>query len=263
VEKLCFIMPSDPEIYLAAIAALQAYFEEYSKQDATRRFVVTAVTPSNLEFLLNALPVPCNTLEPDATLCCSDFDLVFEFNVEAAYKLSVKTEKHITQAFGLMLGTDAKSLPDLSPLVKIEQAFGDVDEVIDAPLYVVYDLPLLTQAVVQLEVQQKLHPLELRRNCMSKDAHARFCSVLRAPMVIGECSFETYVAAALGKTTVEFYPSYLHRRWLSKWSARSYQMIYGLDNVTPDRVLTALRTACRRLALAVSRPAAVEMPTAQ
>lgn len=260
MERLCFVMPQDPEIYLAAIAVLQAYCKDLATKEAAtgvrEALAVTVVTDPALQFLLDALPVPCRTLHSSAKLACPDFDLVFEFNAEAAYALGHATQKHVTQAFGLMLGCDAKSLPDLSNVVQIEQAFGGVDQRVACPLFVHWPiswLPIVAEFHKQFLLESTVVPADVPLSVQE-----RFRAVLRAPMVIGPQSFETYVAASLGITTVELCSTKLHRRWLSKWAAKSYEVIYGTEYVTPERVLIALRTACRRLALAASRPALVE-----
>jgi hypothetical protein len=265
MDKLCFIMPKDPEIYLVSLAVLQSYFQERKQREEVAgvitHLVVSVVTDSALQFLLDALPVPCQVLPFDTVLMCSDYDLVFAFDAEAAYPLSVATEKHITQTFGLLLGTDPKALPDLSALVEIEQAISGIAEDIDKSLFVFNELSLFTISGIVRAFEEDYPVLKWTATKLWKhraSAHDRFCSVLHAPMVIGERSFETMISAALGKTTVEFYPTTIHRRWLSKWSAKSYQMIYGLENVTPVSVLTALRTACHRLALVARHPTAVE-----
>jgi hypothetical protein len=151
------------------------------------------------------------------------FDMVFQFDQDCAYELGKTTERHLAQSFGIMIGAETGSLPDLSDL---EPAFYEWEMVVSQP----YDLLLLEHegSSTVLGFVQKNHP-NYEVHEMVADDPGIFGDVQDADMVVGPRSFATYLASALGKRVVELYPDDRYKRWLSKWDNPNYQMIFGKD----------------------------------
>lgn len=243
IDKIFFQMPEDPEIFLAALTTIQAYLEDYGKSNQTKQVVSREIyigCREDFRFLLAALPSGEYRINPVG----HTYDLAFSFDVDAAYQFSLSTEKHISHAFGLMLGADPKPMPELSALVKGKSEDAGTVLLLNEDFRLA---GLLTDIYPEFEVRTLKD--------LPWSASTRFNEVVKHSIVIGQRSFETYVAASLGKTVIEIYPPDTHRRWLSKWANRQYQMIYGdPGNVSPDMIVKALETTlCKSSVIVAGR----------
>jgi hypothetical protein len=240
-EKHLYVLPEDPESCLAAIAAIQGLLGELKKRKGEAD--VTVVCPN--ETLIDVavcIDEKCDVyreLPEDVKL--RDWDMFFKFDVELAYKMAQPTQKHITQIFGIQIGSDPKSLPDLAALWPAKA--------IPAAVYDVCLLPFPSRKRVYEYLSNNFPELTIAPQ-LGYDITINWQVVQAesAKIVVGVRSFGTYVAASLGRAVIELYPDDRYRQWLSKWNNPRYQMIYGkIENMTPELVFKALEVQCRRI----------------
>ena len=149
-----------------------------------------------------------------------EWDLVHRFDPQRAYKIAAVTERHAASAFGLIIGSEASSLPDLSQLGLENQPAKHTIDVLFAGRW-----PDRMQVVQFLADTHKGKWFELTDNTGLELLE----KVYGADMVVGPRSAATYLAAIYGKRVVELYPDDRHKRWLSKWDSKNYRMVYGSE----------------------------------
>lgn len=242
-EQHLYILPDDLESALAALAAVQDYYQ-WLVNEEHRRWVNVHVSIRCLrvfEFLLPAFMYGDNVLsvhyiESDEEQAKTSFDYVVKFDADVAFKMAEQTEKHMAQMFGIFIGSDPqKMIPDLSALKK--NRTPEVDVAI---------LPF-PDAFRFHEFLENNHP-ELNVKTVLDDFSPLLESVYNAKMVVGLRSGLTYLAAGLGKAVIEIYSPDVNRNWLSKWSHPLYQMIYAQpEQVQAELVYRAWEVLWRRL----------------
>ena len=241
VEKHFYWMPDTLEMFLAAITAIQDFHTWMGKGFANvnekitlkREAEVTIHCKKELEFLLPAIEkegmskIVAKVSNP-MSLDLRDFDLAVKFDTERAFNLVKTTEKHVTQAFGIMIGSDPqKATADLSNCKPI------------APTLDILVLPFPGQMQLMEFLVNNYPELETDRLDSATDSSLDNCAmemISKYRMVVGIRSGLTYLAASLGKGVVEIYPPDVYRDWLSKWSCPLYQMIY----LEPEKASAAL-----------------------
>ena len=227
-------------MFLAAVCALQDYYLWLDKRGIDP--LVTVHCPvESLEFLVPAIEKDGKAhvekiVHDIAGLTLDGFDQAVKFDPALAYKLSLTTEKHVTQIFGIMVGSDpAKVIPDISNVV------GDFRT--DCDIMV---LPFPGHEKVD-EFLCNNHP-ELNVRVESSEADLDWETALQGKLLVGVRSGLTYLAAAASLAVVEIYPMDCHRNWISKWSSGRYQMIYGNPgDVQPDLVYRAIEAMWKRI----------------
>lgn len=227
-EKFFFHFPDDGEMYLAALASVQSLIESSYRRDKDCEIEAHVFGQTWWEFLLREPIRSFNTYEPidwDLSVCLDRGDM---------YQRSLTTKKHAAQMFGLHVGSEP-GLPDVSHLV------GETK----------YDVCLLQwdgRAVLEELVETNWPEARLTNfdyipdmigavvgECDYYEERAKLVCASR--MVVGPRSFETYLAAAAGKSVVEIYPDSQHENWLSKWENPRYEMIYGkIEQIHPTLV---------------------------
>lgn len=239
-ERHYYRLPQTCEMLLAALCAIQDYYKWLEKEK--RAVTVNAVIGcqnSDLHQFVACLNSGKHTAEIGAPESLEGFEQAVDFDPEVAYKLSAKTGKHVTQVFGMMLGSDPpKVIPDLSAM-KFPEAVEDI-----------LVLPFTGSAQVYSFLEVNKPELALYRIDDVEDLSRFVCAntVAGYKMVIGVRSGLTYLAAALGRAVVEIYPTDRHRNWLSKWSNPFYQMIYGdPGQVMPELVYRAVEVVWKRV----------------
>ena len=222
-EKHLYIMPDDAEAFLAALAALQDYWKWTAKR-FTRVDIHIYFKNKLLKFLLPAFSadtVTSVTVVDD--LFNRDYDHVVEFDGKVAYEMGKVTEKHITQVFGIIVGSEPqKSTPDITACLKSNLTHIDI---------LIFPFPAAKQL---FEFLMNNHP-ELQTTFVGTST-PDWQDAVGAKLVVGLRSGMTYLAAAAGRGVLEIYPTDVHRNWLSKWSHPLYQMIYA----NPEQVSATL-----------------------
>lgn len=239
-ERHYYRMPQTCEMFLAALCAIQDYYKwlEKEKRAVTVNAVIGCQNPDLHQFV-SCLTIGKHTAEIGEPESLEGFEQAVDFDPEVAYRLSKVNEKHVSQVFGIMIGSDPpKVLPDLSAM-----AFPDaVEDMLVLPF------AGSEQVYAFLEVNKPdrvIHRVEGVEN-LNQGISPR--NMARYKLVVGVRSGLTYLAAALGRAVVEIYPTDRHRNWLSKWSNPFYQMIYGdPGQVTPELVYRAVEVVWKRV----------------
>src|ERR1017187_6989228 len=214
-EHHFYWMPDTCEMYLAAVCAIQDYFTWVCKRGVDP--LVTIYCPNaELDFLIPTITKDSSAVVESVRnmtrLTLEGFDQAVKFDPELAYKLSLKTEKHVTQVFGMMIGSDPfKVLPDVSEVT--DKIIPDCDIMV---------LPFPGSHEVYEFLCNNRPELDTAHSTVGQPERG-----LQGRMLVGVRSGLTYLAAAAGRAVVEIYPTDCHRNWLSKWGATMYQMIYG------------------------------------
>src|ERR1035437_190898 len=236
-EHHFYWMPDTCEMYLAAVCAIQDYFTWVCKRGVDPH--VTVYCPNaELDFLIPTITKDSSAVVESVRnmtrLTLEGFDQTVKFDPELAYKLSLKTEKHVTQVFGMMIGSDPfKVLPNIDCIT--EEFHAECDILV---------LPFVGSEVV-LDFLLNNKP-ELVVKHASSDLFWQ--AALRPRLLVGVRSGLTYLAAAAGRAVVEIYPTDCHRNWLSKWGATMYQMIYGNPGeVSPELVYRAVEAMWKKV----------------
>src|SRR6267154_2171060 len=218
VEKHFYWMPNTLEMCLATITAIQDFHTWMEKGFANpnekvplrREAEITVYCEKELSFLLPSLEKAgisrvVAQVDNPMSLDLRDFDLAVKFDSERAYDLVKVAEKHVTQAFGIIIGSDPlKVTPDLSNC-----KFAD-------PKYDILVLPFPDQKQL-VEFLTNNHP-ELETDYLDAvtDKGVETCAmdvVDKYRMVVGIRSGLTYLAASLGRAVVEIYPPNVYRDW--------------------------------------------------
>ena len=238
-EQHFFSMPNTCEMFLAALAAVQDYYKWLSKRKIFSE--ITLHSPNEkLDFLSPAFERPgeatLKEIRRDTVgLTLDQFDQAVRFDPDLAYRQAVKTEKHVTQIFGMMVGSEPiKAIPDISSITDGITPNRDI---------VVLPFPGSEQ-VYEFIVNNKP---ELDTECVSpRDVH--YSQAFAGRLVVGVRSGMTYLAASAGRAVVEIYPTDQHRDWISKWSHPLYQMIYGNPGeVRPELVYRACEVMWKKV----------------
>lgn len=239
-EQHFFSMPRDCEGFLAALAAIQDYYRWLAGRKIQGEATVYCPNPE-LRFLVPAIEKEgqCRIVDLVASkehLTLDRFDMAVEFNNEAGYRLSEKTEKSMAQVFGMMVGSEPqKATPDISCVVN-----GML------PKYDIVVFPFsgsLEVAEFLANNKPELVVIELKAGL-----NLGWEFALAGRLAVGIRSGMTYLAASAGRAVVEIYPTDRHRNWLSKWSNPLYQMIYG-DTASPELVYRAVEAMWKKVAV--------------
>lgn len=238
-DKILFGMPEDPELFLAALAAVQDYGWhlvrqlEFKQRDAD--WVLGIHVPNHqLDFLRPCFPWKGDWFEePDPTgdgmkrytnpvdttfvqewtPKRGEWDFVYRFDPEVAYSISETSEIHAATAFGILIG--AAPEPEFPSLDRLHlEALNGI-------------------AVLPFDGDQEMADL-LEIHYPEFPVVTGIGDVFGVPyqydMVIGPRSSDTYMAASLGKRVVELYPDDRHRGWLAKWGIGTrYMQMYGKE----------------------------------
>jgi hypothetical protein len=241
-ERHFYQMPVTADMFLAALTALQDYHKWVKVRGIDPLITVYCPNPE-LAFLLPALTAANPNVQIEE-IChvttgqsLERYEQAVNFDPLMAYKIGMIGEKHVTQVFGMMVGSDPmKVLPDISSVV------GEIEPQCDIVVF-----PFPGQEVLFDLLYNNMPELNLQ-SCTREDADTRF-SALRGKLIIAARSGVTYLAASANRAVVEIYPQNQHRNWVSKWANPHYQMIYGNPgDVTPELVFRAVQAVWRRVA---------------
>jgi hypothetical protein len=239
-ERHFYSMPATCEMFLAAVCAIQNYYKWLAKRFIKAEVIVHSPS-SELDFLVPTIWLGGDVVVSDVVhdlngLTLDGFDQTVKFDPDLAYRLSLKTEKHVVQVFGMMVGSDPpKVMPDVSCIT------DEIEPNCDIML-----LPFPgSEQVYEFLVNNRP---ELNTCTATGDCARPVELGLQGRMLVGVRSGLTYLAAAAGRAVVEIYPTDCHRNWLSKWGAQHYQMIYGNPgDVQPDLVFRAIEAMWKKV----------------
>jgi hypothetical protein len=190
ITKYQFHLPLDPEYQLAAVAVLQAFEQLVLSRKEQYVFHVEAERPYLSEFVQPVQPY------------ISDPDVEFVFNVAAARKLATATNRHVTDAFGIMLGVDQPPrVPHLTPAKPATK---------DLLLLRVPEWPGRNEFLEFISINKQA---AIVTQIDLVDCTPEIVADHR--IVVGARSEWTYLARAYGQFVVEFYGDE-KRSWLDK-----------------------------------------------
>lgn len=233
-DRLLFEIPSELEAALWSMVVLDDYLMTYSMQQLYTDPTASALKKREWRelrlvcrddeirgFLEKIYPYGKWIRERDKE---QEEDLVFDFDVERARRLSKATDRHITDGLGVLLGAE--------PRVKLLQLLsGKVSEalVLYLPRHKKDGEPrLLWSQVVEflrIGTSQKVRTEMLTADVPLEEAARR---IGQASLCVGVVGGLTLMAASMHKPLVELYPeSYGTRNWAEKWQDRNYRMLYA------------------------------------
>lgn len=223
-----FPLPKDLEACIAAWVVICDFVELKKEHGITPQVFIEGL-PDEMNWLpdwneqwLDRLHIPedYTPLMEEQEEQEDQWDLEFTFDVERAYRISEATGKHIVHAFGLLLGCEPETVfPKLDHVVSLKNQSED-----SILCHSAYNLD---SAVLDKTGLFPSPNLQTRAITQATSIEDMLKLVASASVVIAERSVTTYIASALGKKVIEFYPSDRHRGWLSKWSNENYRMFYG------------------------------------
>lgn len=224
-EEVLFILSDDitDETVFAVLSALQSYesasilntksWNKVHKQDVKLDLSIWLVSPNrNYDFIFErCLTKLCGIFADVESTTSIDWTYVASISIAQAKAIALATELHLAIALGVLIGSEAKSLPDVSNLVSEYTQHKD---------WVCFDNCLLTKhrAVVddELSISYFDSRFDSKRNKKSLELAAK--EVFESIAVIGCSSFETYLACALQKPVFEVQIN----KGLYKWSNKKY-----------------------------------------
>src|SRR5882724_4617670 len=184
-DSILFGMPEDPEMFLVALSTVQDYVVQLKKQIADRRktgawFVAVHLAPQ-FDFLKGCFPEEVVFVD-EWNPMRGEWDLVYKFDAEVAYRLSLPTEQHATTSFGILVGADPPHLPNLDWL---KHAIGFNDAILL--------LPFEGQSELEDIVHSHRPEVEVmtREPDDEKDVKEIWKTLMDAQVVVGMRSFST------------------------------------------------------------------------
>lgn len=247
-DRMLFGMPSDYEMFLAALAAVQDYQHQQERQVELKAkdpdYTIHIYIPPGygLEYLKPAFGKDVKFVDeyrPNRT----DYDLAVTFNPESGYRLSEAGQRHASQAFGVQIGSDPESLPDLSAVS---------EEVDPLTQYEVLLMNFPCRKAIADRIDEKNSRIAFCDG-MSKFfgdeltgmGPIDFRTIVSSKMIVGYRGPATYVASCFRRQVVELYPNDVHRKWLAKWRNPNYQMLYGKE-FSAEKIWSAMETLWHR-----------------
>ena len=272
MEKVIFDMPSDPEMFLAALSAVQGWRTEQDLQIEHTLAQIDKVDKDNEQAYRNkAYPfgkyaLLCNQsakYRKDANdrrydiyvhLPDRNYDIfrqafgnvtfVDEYNPkrgdwDLAFQFTedkawaVAATTEKHAAIAMGLLVGAEA-SSLPDLSAIQFDPSKVDRHIDVLFIDFGDMWMVVQGYLAQNRPELVH-----------DLYYSIWDLFVADMVVGYRSAPTYIASALGKKVVELYPDNKYKRWLSKWDNPNYSMIYGKE-FPASKIWRAMETLWER-----------------
>lgn len=224
-DQILVRMPERLDYFLAATAVLQDYCAQLHKQAAMKQrpadfwFTVELANDGQL-FFWPMFPRMKFALRGEVSMARSEWSCVMDFtDIERVWKVAEVPHKHITEAWGIMFGASPKILPGLGPM-EPRGAECPVDVLLDERVpvkeqvcrYFSTNYPEANVKVVDLE---GVRPSTL------------FQLLVEAKMFLGMRGDGSYLAATMGKPTLELYPDDVPLWWTAKPQDGNYRILYG------------------------------------
>lgn len=255
MEKVIFDMPSDPEMFLAALSAVQSWRVEQELQIEHTLTQINKVEKDNEtayrqrvypfgKYALLSNQVDKHRKDTDnrrhdisVHLPNASFDLfrpafgkvtfVDEYNPECGdWDLAYQFTEE--KAWAIAEATEKHVAIAMGLLLGAEsKSLPDLSGItFEEPKDYHVNVLFLDHGDTWLFIDEYM-----RRNRpeVTYDWYFKIDQLADADMVVGHRSAPTYIASALGKKVVELYPDDKYKRWLSKWDNPNYSMIYGKE----------------------------------
>jgi len=216
-------MPLSRELQFPAMAVLQTYVNEY---DAKVYFTGMRAMGINLNLEYSVImPEEDWQLFQDIGLelkqqpvhSIAEADAEVDLTEDRLASYQWRTDQHVAQIYGQMIGVETKVLPKIRQLQPGQQWFT-----VDGEIAVGLGLPEIDGDTLVRAVDGQIGG------------------------IIGWASWVTYLACAQGLPVIEIKPSGRSPNYLSKWSHKQYRMIDGGSSLMPQlqSALLDLETPC-------------------
>ncbi len=229
VERILFVMPSNPEMFLAALAAVEAYEDirlseqTYAQINGAIYFEYELVLSmrEDLEFLVDKKKFKCiRNLANDRS--GSIWDLEVWMDPVRATSLAAITNRSLVEGFSLMIGGLLKTI--FPTMIRNNEDLKDQPAIIfvldEKGPKVVWD-----NLVELLEKNFPNYKVLRNREVYYEHYQTLFNVVKNSAAVIGYRSFETYLAAAMKKVVIEVNDG-PYKNWLAKFEDPYYSMVW-------------------------------------
>jgi hypothetical protein len=240
-ENLIFILPNSLEESLWALPVLGQYLENrlVSKRGPDNVHVVCPVWE-----LREVVSACWKGMTIDDKLCSAKKDkanFIMDFDADRAYKVTHRIRKHISEAYGVMVGAVPSSL-----LPPVAQWYGEEQ---------VGQVLLVDRSWMDTEREDKWPGIdEFIKTAEQEGIPVKWLSssygwknmvrtISQASVVVGVEGSATLLAATFNKIVLEFSPpDWHHRNWMTKWENRKYRYIRkSLDQISAEYVWERLR----------------------
>ena len=204
-----FDMP-EGDAFLAALANVQAYASQRPKT----RILLAGAAAKYPELIEGFEIAPMNGMAVSVDLA----DIRFRFDPEVALRLAKPTNRHMTDMFGIMLGT----LPEtIFPKLPIP----------GPPRFECQWLVASSNARIVEMVASDTSDYRLWMGAPTTIPDFFLKDVQGFRGIIGEPSMTTFIGATYDRFVVELYPDTYHSGWLSKFGRAPYFQVRGIETL--------------------------------
>lgn len=148
---------------------------------------------------------------------------------DSALSIGRNTRKHAAQAYGILVGAEAKAL------VKVPFPEGERKGV------------CVLESRAKLEAVREVIPDATSIILGHMSMTNTILELNKYEMIVGGTSFETYLAACMGLGVYEIYPDSLMPTWLSKWQNPNYSMMVAGNAILAEHELKTMQQGVRLL----------------
>jgi hypothetical protein len=249
-EHLLFHMPDEAEAFLAALVAVEAYDSLRESEKTTA--ILNGGTYADWEIFVECreeyafmLNDKCHRGIPSLVGGMSAFDLEVYLDTRRALSLVSATERTLPEGFAMLIGSNIETIfPQKARADDLRDAHPIVYVMEDARWYGWKDLVELLRLNYS-ELYFRFVPALSVIRATTLEYIKNSCAM------IGVRGFETYLAAANKRMTIEITPG-PYRNYLAKFECPFYSMIYAGDNIeaiTPTLVFRAFDTRAKQCKL--------------
>ena len=225
-ENILVRMPKGLDYFLAAAAVLQDYCVQLHKQVGMRQrnanfwFTIEVQDDSYLFFWHMFPRMEMRVAEEIVDKSRELWDCIIDFtDIERARRIAAVPKKQITEAWGIMIGSSPRALPDLGPLLP-----QNSDQIVD----VLIDERVEAGETLQHYFSSNFPEGRVVRRSVEGLRPATLLNLLaESKLFIGVRGGATYLSVTMKKPTLELYLDDLPLEWMSKPQSDTYRIFYG------------------------------------
>jgi|HubBroStandDraft_5_1064220.scaffolds.fasta_scaffold36474_3 hypothetical protein len=225
-ENILVRMPKELDHFLAAAAVVQDYCVQLHKQVGMRQrnanfwFTVEVQDEAYLFFWHMFPRMELRLAEDIVNRGRWMWDCIIDLtDIERVRRIATVPKKQITEAWGIMVGSSPRALPDLGPL----RPQGN-----DHPVDVLIDERVEGGEVLQEYFLNNFPNSRVVRRGMEGLRPGTLLHLLsECKLFIGLRGGATYLSVTMGKPTLELYPDDMPLEFMSKPQSDTYRIFYG------------------------------------
>lgn len=240
MDQVCVTMPTNTRDFMAAASVTQDYLLQLAlgsqKGMRPKNYEVTFRMDERFKFFEPCLKVvkdnnPLFDYTGWDELRRGDFDCFMEFDVERAWEATKLSAKHITEAFGILIGSSPSSRYPLQSNKLIKPVENKVKEPCSVSLLQwtdsIYETQKFQKFLADNYPQLNIHLVEVE----SEDPEIVFDYTKNFDVVVGRSTAcgTTYAAAALGKALIEIFPNQKEATLYNNFDLEVYQQVIGTE----------------------------------